>query len=91
MEQIDLIVPTDVNLEKNFSDFCDEVGMSVATTINIFMKKTVRENKIPFEISADIPNEETREALEEGKRILEHPELYKNYTDVDELMKDLLA
>ena len=39
MEQTNVIIPTDAELEKDFSNFCDEVGMSAATAINIFMKK----------------------------------------------------
>ena len=89
MEQTNVIIPTDAELEKDFSNFCDEVGMSVATAINIFMKKTVRENRIPFEISGDIPNDETIEAIREANYIMENPTQFKGYTDVDEMMRDL--
>ena len=35
--------------EKTF----DEIGLSMSTAINIFLKTVVRENRIPFELSAD--------------------------------------
>lgn len=46
-----------------------------------------------FDVSddEDIPNEETREALEEVKDMKLHPEKYKGYDDVDLMFKELLA
>ncbi|WP_298481785.1 hypothetical protein [uncultured Ruminococcus sp.] len=39
---------------------------------------------------ADVPNEETLAAMEEVEEMKHHPEQYPGYTDVDEMMKDLL-
>ena len=39
----------------------------------------------------EIPNEDTIEALAEVEAMEQHPEKYKGYTDVDEMMKELLA
>ncbi len=39
----------------------------------------------------EIPNQETKEAIEEVERMMENPNLGKSYSDVDEMMKDLLA
>lgn len=51
MAQINLRVDDDVkrNAEKTF----DEIGLSMSTAINIFLKAVIRENRIPFELSAD--------------------------------------
>lgn len=38
-----------------------------------------------------VPNRETLEALEEVKRMEADPSLGKGYTDVDEMMRELLA
>ncbi len=35
-----------------FSEFCKSVGLSVSAAINLFARKVVNENRIPFEISA---------------------------------------
>lgn len=43
-----------------------------------------------WEVENEIPNEETLEAIEEVKRMEAHPEQYKGYTDVDEMMRELL-
>ena len=39
----------------------------------------------------DIPNKETREAIEEVRQMKQNPLVGKSYTDVDEMMKDLLV
>ncbi|MBQ6480072.1 MAG: hypothetical protein IJI45_03045 [Anaerolineaceae bacterium] len=48
MEQTNVIVPTDAELEKDFSNFCDEVGMSIETAIIIFMKKNCKGESYSF-------------------------------------------
>ena len=51
MAQISLRVDDDVKrcAEKTFSD----IGLSMSSAINIFLKTVVRENRIPFTLSAD--------------------------------------
>lgn len=51
MAQISLRVDDEVkrNAERTF----DDIGLSMSAAINIFLKAVVRENRIPFELSAD--------------------------------------
>ena len=79
----------DANLKKQFEALCADMGMTMTTAINIFARKAVRENRIPFEISGDVPNAETQEAIREVKQMKADPTLGKTYTDVDEMMKEL--
>ena len=39
----------------------------------------------------EIPNEDTIEALAEVEEMERHPERYKGYTDIDEMINELLA
>ena len=87
MAQTSVNIRMDAELKRQFEDFCADVGMTMTTAFTVFAKKAVRENKIPFEISGDIPNEETKRAIEEAKNGIG---LSKAYTSVDELMEDLL-
>ena len=59
----------DSELKKQFEAFCADMGLSVtaAVTVTVFAKKAVREYRIPFEIGAEIPNAETRKAIEDAK------------------------
>ena len=57
----------------------------------MFLRRKLSENRIPFEISGDVPNAETIEAIQEVKKMKADPSLGKTYTDVDQMMEDLLA
>lgn len=81
----------DATLKKQFEAFCSEMGMTMTTAINIFAKKAVRENRIPFEIGGEVPNSETLAAIQEVQRMKQDPSLGKTYTDVDQMMQELLA
>lgn len=51
MAQLSLRVDDDV--KRNAERTLNEIGLSMSTAINIFLKTVVRENRIPFELSAD--------------------------------------
>lgn len=51
MAQISLRVDDDV--KKNAEATLNEIGLSMSTAITIFLKTVARENRIPFELSAD--------------------------------------
>lgn len=36
-----------------FSEFCESVGLTTSAVINMFAKRVVRDNKIPFEITGE--------------------------------------
>lgn len=91
MSNTNVNIRMDSNLKKQFEAFCADMGMSMTTAFNVFAKKAVREYRIPFEIGAERPNAETQEAIEEVQKMKANPALGKTYTDVDAMMKDLLA
>ncbi len=43
-------VKTDRETRMQFTEFCNSVGLSVSSAINLFMKTVIREKRIPFEI-----------------------------------------
>ena len=51
MAQISLRVDDDV--KRGAEQTFDDIGLSMSTAINIFLKKVARERRIPFELSAD--------------------------------------
>lgn len=90
MAQTNVSIRMDAELKRQFEDFCADIGMSMTTAITVFAKKAVRENRIPFQVDREIPNEETKAAIEETRKMIEDPSYGKSYTDVDEMMRDLL-
>ncbi len=53
MVQIGVRVEDD--LKKNAEALFDEMGLSMASAITIFLKAVCREKRIPFEIKAEVP------------------------------------
>ena len=87
-EMTNVNIRMDKELKKQFEAFCNDVGMSMTTAFTIFAKKAVREYRIPFEVSAEMPNAETRKALDDAKKGIG---LSKAYNSVEELMEALNA
>lgn len=84
MAQTNVNIRMDEQLKKDFDKFCEEIGMTMTTAICVFAKKAVREQRIPFEITAEDPfyskaNMEYLEKLikdiESGKEQLKKHEL----------------
>ena len=51
MAQISLRIDDEV--KKSAEQVCAEIGISMATAINIYLKKLGREKRIPFDVSVD--------------------------------------
>jgi len=91
METTNINIRIEKNLKEQAENLFSELGMNMTTAFNIFVRQSVRQGKIPFEISLNKPNAETIEALEEVEQMKKNPSLGKAYTDVDAMMKELLA
>ncbi|MBQ7366155.1 MAG: type II toxin-antitoxin system RelB/DinJ family antitoxin [Spirochaetaceae bacterium] len=42
----------DSNDKAEFSRICEKIGLSVSAAFNVFVKTVIKEEKIPFELSA---------------------------------------
>lgn len=80
----------DSDLKAQADTLFGELGMNLSTAFNIFVRQSLREGRIPFEISLNQPNRETIAAIMEAERIAKDPSV-KGYTDLDELFADLKA
>ena len=56
----------------------------MTTAINMFLRTTIRENVIPFELKLGVPNDVTLAAIKEGKELLNDSNT-KKYSSIDEL------
>ena len=78
----------DAELKAQADALFAELGMNLSTAFNIFIRQSLREGRIPFEITLNQPNKETIAAMLEAERIAHDPNV-KGYTDLDELFADL--
>ena len=80
----------DSDLKAQADALFSELGMNLTTAFNIFVRQSIREGGIPFEISLNQPNRETIAAMLEAERIAKDPGATR-YHSVKELFSDLEA
>lgn len=91
MAKVSTNVSIDADIKKQAQELFAELGMDLSTAINIFIRQALRQHSIPFEITADDPNKETREAIAEVRRMKKDPTIGKAYDDVDYMFEELLS
>jgi len=69
----------------------DSFGITVSEAVNIFLHKAIMVGGIPFDVRPSIPNDETLEAMREVELMEQDPTIGKGYTDVKQMMKELLS
>ena len=53
MTAVPITMRAEPDVKALFEQICAEIGLSVNAALNIFVKRVVRDRKIPFELSAD--------------------------------------
>lgn len=84
MTTTNLNIRTDKEIKEQAEHIFSELGLNMTTAVNMFLRSTIRENGIPFELKLEEPNDVTIAAIDEGKRIASDPNI-KGYTNMDEL------
>ena len=59
MAKVSTNISIDADIKKQAQELFAELGMDLSTAINIFIRQALRQHSIPFEITADTPNDET--------------------------------
>ncbi len=78
----------DADLKTQADTLFGELGMNLTTAFNIFVRQSLREGRIPFDISLNLPNTVTIAAMQEAERIARDPDVRK-YVDVEEALREL--
>ena len=81
-------VRMDSELKKECEALYSELGMTLTTAINVFLRQSLRSGGFPFEVRLEQPNKETIAAMLEAERIAKDPSV-KGYNDLDELFAEL--
>ncbi len=88
MATTNLNIRTDKEVKEQADHIFSELGLNMTTAINVFLRTTIRENGLPFELKLDVPNATTEAAIEEGKKIANDKKV-KGYKNMKELRKAL--
>ena len=84
MATTNLNIRTDKDVKEQAEQIFSELGLNMTTAVNIFLKTTIRERGLPFALKLDVPNENTADAVKEGKRIMNDKSV-KGYSSMEEL------
>jgi len=88
MANTNLNIRLDSEIKKKAQQIFANLGLDTTTAINIFLRQVIRTNGLPFEVKADIPNEETLEAIDKIKELKNNPNKKVYYT-FSELLEDV--
>ena len=88
MATTNISIRMDSDLKSQADALFSELGMNLSTAFNIFVRQSLRDGGIPFEIKIDQPNKETMAAMLEAERIAKDPNV-KRYSDVEEALREL--
>ena len=88
MTTTNINIRMDSDLKAQADALFGELGMNLSTAFNIFVRQSIRDGGIPFEITLNQPSKDTIAAMLEAERIAKDPSV-KGYHDLDELFADL--
>ncbi len=86
-----MTIAIEPELQAKAAALFEELGLDISTATGLFFRQALVCRGLPFAVTLDEPNEETQEAIREVQQMKENPALGKTYTDVDEMMRELLA
>ena len=81
-------VRVDKEIKRKAEAIFSELGLNMSTAMNMFLRYSVRYGGIPFDLRLDVPNEETRAAIDDVNN--DH-NMSKAFDSVEALMEDLNA
>ncbi len=84
MATTNLNIRTDKEVKDSAEKLFEQLGLNMTTAVNMFLRQAIRENRIPFELTLNVPNLITAEAIAEGRRIATDNNVV-GYTNMGEL------
>lgn len=88
MTTTNINIRMDSDLKAQADALFGELGMNLSTAFNIFVRQSIRDGGIPFEITLNQPSKDTIAAMMEAERIAKDPSV-KGYNNLDELFAEL--
>lgn len=88
MAQTNINIRIDEDVKRDFETFCNNIGLTVSAAFNIFARTVIRQQKIPFELALEQPNETTLNAMAAAEK---NGDIYGPFDSVKDLMEALNA
>ena len=88
MAKINTNISIDADLKKEAVSLFKDFGLDLSTAITLFLQQAVREQRIPFEIRNEVPNQTTKAALDEFDAMKNNKDQYKRYDSFKEILQE---
>lgn len=85
-ESINVNIRMDKEIKEEADAFFNALGLNMTSAINIFVRQSLRQGKIPFELSL-VPNTETLKAMQEAEEISKTGK--SRFTSTEDMLKEL--
>ncbi|MCM1135686.1 MAG: type II toxin-antitoxin system RelB/DinJ family antitoxin [Clostridium sp.] len=91
MATTNINVRVDSALKLEAETLFNDLGLTMSSAINMFLRSAINHNGIPFEVKRPTLNAETKAALEEYDEMKKNPDKYKRYESFDEILDEVFA
>ena len=88
MAKISTNISIDADVKKQAQELFADLGLDLSTAINIYLKKAISEQGIPFNVTRETPNSVTAKAIADSENA---NDVYGPCDSVDALMEALNA
>ena len=88
MNTVAMNVRVDKNLKEQATELYNDLGLSLSSAINMFLRQSVRENGLPFKPQRTRCKSEIELAVEEADQIMRDPNA-KTYNNFKELCDEI--
>jgi DNA-damage-inducible protein J len=88
MSTVNVTFRVDDELKKQADALFSDLGMSLSTAFNVFLRQSIREQQLPFAVTKNVPNAVTLAAMDAAER---DEDLYGPFDSVEDLMEALNA
>ena len=83
MATTNLNIRTDKEIKEAAEKIYSSLGLNMTTAINMFLRASIRESGIPFDLKLNVTSDETIKAIEEGRMIAKDTNV-KSYDNMDD-------
>ncbi len=91
MAKIATSISIDAEVKERAIPLLSELGLDLSTAVGMFLRQTIRERAIPFDVSLNVPNSTTIAALEEFEEMRTNPQKYKHYSNFTDVLTEVLG
>ena len=89
MAKVSTNISIDPKLKEQSIELFSNFGLDLSTAITLFLQQSVREQRIPFNIALNVPNDETIAALAEYEEMKKDKKKYKRHSSFEDISDNI--